>query len=188
MSVLCHWPHLNLFRIETLLHSNQHLTPPYRITHTSHAPLLHLYLARIFSRVTHNLALLHPCAAQFESCVALTHFTHRTRTCLEHYAHTNVDFPLTSTHSCYTRMSRTHLSTFMLPSQGHCLHSNSVVSRTCLSQHHTRLQSAALISLVELYTCTSHKHFTRISLTSLRKHLLADLLHSVTLICCMCQS
>jgi len=51
MSVLCHWPHLNLFRIETLLHSNQHLTPPYRITHTSHAPLLHLYLARIFCLV-----------------------------------------------------------------------------------------------------------------------------------------
>lgn len=130
--------------------------------------------------MTHTLALLHPCAAHFESCVAPTHFTHRTRTCLEHYAHTNVDFPLTSTHSCYTRMSRTHLSTFMLPSQGHCLHSNSVVSRTCLSQHHTRSQSAALIPLVELYTCISHKHFTRISLTSLRKHLLADLLHSVS--------
>jgi hypothetical protein len=48
MSVLCHRPHLNLLRIETLLHSNQHLTPSYRITHTSHAPLLHLYLARIF--------------------------------------------------------------------------------------------------------------------------------------------
>jgi hypothetical protein len=75
-----------------------------------------------------------------------------------------------------TLVCHTHFLTFMLP----LVHSNSVVSRTCLSLHHTRSQSAALISLVELYACISHEHFTRISLTSLRKHLLADLLHSVS--------
>jgi hypothetical protein len=35
-------------------------------------------------------------------------------------------------------------------------------------------------SLIQLYACISHKHFTRISLISLRKHLLAGLLHSVS--------